>query len=157
MSVSLRLYGVSTGETLVGLRPMPPNASGSVCSTVRASRYPSTWVCVHGASLAGRKARLLFPEVAVKLSIKAELAYSFADATQIIANIEASDTSDQSILSETLEVQPSAKILSDKSVSGARRKQRSPVASKIRAAASVVRSSERSAALSVVQPILSIR
>jgi hypothetical protein len=35
----------------------------------------------------------------VKLSIKAELAYSFADATQIIANIEASHTSDQSVLS----------------------------------------------------------
>jgi hypothetical protein len=34
----------------------------------------------------------------VKLSIKAELAYSFADATQIIANIEASHTSDQSVI-----------------------------------------------------------
>jgi hypothetical protein len=51
----------------------------------------------------------------VKLSIKAELAYSFADSTQIIANIEASHTSDQSVLSETLDFQPPAKILSDKS------------------------------------------
>src|ERR1700688_4178434 len=82
--------------------PMHPVPFGS---TVRASRYPSTCVCVHGASLAGRKARLLFPEVAVKLSIKAELAYSFADATQIIANIEASATRDQSVLSETLAFQ----------------------------------------------------
>jgi hypothetical protein len=44
--------------------------------------------------------------LAVKLSIKAELAYSFADATQIIANIEASHTSDQSVLTETLDFQP---------------------------------------------------
>jgi hypothetical protein len=57
----------------------------------------------------------------VKLSIKAELAYSFADATQIIANIEASHTSDQSVLSETLDFQPPAKILSDKSPCGDRR------------------------------------
>jgi transglutaminase-like putative cysteine protease len=57
----------------------------------------------------------------VKLSIKAELAYSFANATQIIANIEASHTSDQSILSETLDIQPPAKILSDKTASGDRR------------------------------------
>jgi hypothetical protein len=46
----------------------------------------------------------------VKLSIKAELAYSFADATQIIANIEASHTSDQSVLSETLDFQPPARF-----------------------------------------------
>jgi hypothetical protein len=57
----------------------------------------------------------------VKLSIKAELAYSFADATQIIANIEASHTSDQSVLSETLDFQPPVKILSDKSPYGDRR------------------------------------
>ncbi len=56
----------------------------------------------------------------MKLSIKAELAYSFADATQIIANIEASRTSDQSILSETLDIQPPAKILSDKTPYGDR-------------------------------------
>jgi hypothetical protein len=80
-----------------------------------------TWVCVHGAGLAGRKACLRSPEVAVKLSIKAELAYSFADTTQIIANIEASDTSDQSILSETLDIQPPAKFLSDKTAYGDRR------------------------------------
>jgi transglutaminase-like putative cysteine protease len=57
----------------------------------------------------------------VKLSIKAELAYRFADATQIIANIEASHTSDQSVLSETLDFQPPAKVLSDKSPYGDRR------------------------------------
>jgi transglutaminase-like putative cysteine protease len=59
--------------------------------------------------------------LAVKLSVNAELAYSFANATQIIANIEASHTSDQSILSETLDIQPPAKILSDKSSYGDRR------------------------------------
>jgi hypothetical protein len=52
----------------------------------------------------------------VKLSIKAELTYQFADATQIIANIEASHTADQSILSETLDIQPPAKVLSDNGV-----------------------------------------
>jgi hypothetical protein len=56
----------------------------------------------------------------VKLSIKAELTYKFADATQIIANIEASQTTDQSILSETLDIQPPAKVLSDKTACGDR-------------------------------------
>lgn len=46
----------------------------------------------------------------MKLSIKAELVYTFAEATQIIANIEASHTSDQTILSESLDVQPSASV-----------------------------------------------
>ena len=63
---------------MAGRATMPPNASGSV------------WF--HGASLAGRRRAYGPPEVAVKLSIKAELAYRFADATQIIANIEASHT-----------------------------------------------------------------
>jgi transglutaminase-like putative cysteine protease len=63
----------------------------------------------------------------VKLSIKVELAYSFAEATQIIANmqiianIEASPTSDQLVLSGTLDFQPPAKLLSDKSPHGDRR------------------------------------
>ena len=57
----------------------------------------------------------------MKLSIKAELAYRFADATQIIASIEASHTTDQSILSETLDIQPPAKVLSDKTAYGDRR------------------------------------
>ena len=57
----------------------------------------------------------------MKLSIKAELTYQFADATQIIANIEASHTADQSILSETLDIQPPAKVLSDKTAYGDRR------------------------------------
>jgi transglutaminase-like putative cysteine protease len=57
----------------------------------------------------------------VKLSIKAELTYKFADATQIIASIEASHTTDQSILSETLDIQPPAKVLSDKTAYGDRR------------------------------------
>jgi transglutaminase-like putative cysteine protease len=57
----------------------------------------------------------------MKLSIKAELVYNFADATQIIANLEASQTSDQIILSETLEVQPPANLLSDTTPYGDRR------------------------------------
>jgi len=56
----------------------------------------------------------------VKLSIKSELVYSFADSTQIIANIEASYTSDQVILSESLDIQPPTKILSGKTPYGDR-------------------------------------
>jgi transglutaminase-like putative cysteine protease len=57
----------------------------------------------------------------MKLSIKAELVYNFAQATQIIANLEASQTTDQTILSESLDVQPPAQILSDKTSYGDRR------------------------------------
>jgi transglutaminase-like putative cysteine protease len=57
----------------------------------------------------------------MKVSIKAELVYSFVEATQVIANIEASHTGDQIILSEALELQPPAKILSDKTPYGDRR------------------------------------
>jgi transglutaminase-like putative cysteine protease len=57
----------------------------------------------------------------MKLSIKAELVYTFAEATQIIANLEASQTSDQMILSESLDFQPAAQLLSDKTLYGDRR------------------------------------
>jgi hypothetical protein len=57
----------------------------------------------------------------MKLSIKAELVYSFPEATQIIANIEASQTNDQIILSESLDVQPLARLLADKTPYGDRR------------------------------------
>jgi transglutaminase-like putative cysteine protease len=57
----------------------------------------------------------------VKLSIQAELAYTFEQATQIIANIEASHTNDQMILSESLGIQPPVEILSDKTPHGDRR------------------------------------
>jgi transglutaminase-like putative cysteine protease len=57
----------------------------------------------------------------MKLSIEAELIYNFAEATQIIANIEASQTSDQVILSESLDIQPPARMLSDKTPYGNRR------------------------------------
>ena len=49
----------------------------------------------------------------MKLSIEAELVYNFVGDTQAIANLEASRTSDQIILSETLDIQPPAKLLSD--------------------------------------------
>ena len=54
----------------------------------------------------------------MKLAIKAELVYAFAQATQIIANIEASQTNDQAILSESLEIQPPIQLLSDKTPMG---------------------------------------
>jgi transglutaminase-like putative cysteine protease len=57
----------------------------------------------------------------MKLSIKAELVYTFAAATQIIANLQASQTSDQVILSESLDIQPPVQILSDKTTHGDRR------------------------------------
>ena len=49
----------------------------------------------------------------MKLSIEAQLVYNFANDTQVIANLEASRTSDQIILSETLDIQPPTKFLSD--------------------------------------------
>ena len=57
----------------------------------------------------------------MKLSIKAELIYVFAEATQIIANLEASQTDDQMILSESLDIQPPARLLSDTTPYGDRR------------------------------------
>jgi transglutaminase-like putative cysteine protease len=57
----------------------------------------------------------------MKLSIEAELVYNFANDTQIIANLEASRTSDQTILSEALDIQPQTKVLSDTTPSGERR------------------------------------
>jgi hypothetical protein len=57
----------------------------------------------------------------MKLSIDAELVYSFANSTQIIASVEASHTEDQMILSEGLDVQPPVQLLRDKSFAGDRR------------------------------------
>ena len=57
----------------------------------------------------------------MKLSIDAELVYSFANSTQIIASVEASHTEDQMILSEGLDVQPPVQLLRDKSSAGDRR------------------------------------
>jgi transglutaminase-like putative cysteine protease len=57
----------------------------------------------------------------MKLSIEADLVYNFANETQIIANLEASRTSDQIILSESLDIQPPARILSDTTTCGDRR------------------------------------
>jgi transglutaminase-like putative cysteine protease len=50
----------------------------------------------------------------MKLSIAAELVYTFADATQVIACLEASHTADQTVLSESLAVQPPVQLLRDK-------------------------------------------
>ena len=57
----------------------------------------------------------------MKLSIKAELVYNFANETQIIANLEASHTSDQVVLSELLDIRPPATLLSDTTPHGDRR------------------------------------
>jgi transglutaminase-like putative cysteine protease len=56
----------------------------------------------------------------MKLSIKAELVYAFAPETQIVASIEASQTSDQTILSEKLDIHPPIQLLSDKTPYGDR-------------------------------------
>lgn len=56
----------------------------------------------------------------MKLSIKAELVYAFAPKTQIVASIEASQTNDQTILSEKLDIQPPIQLLSDKTPYGDR-------------------------------------
>ena len=57
----------------------------------------------------------------MKLSIEAELVYNFVHETQVIANLEASRTSDQIILSESLDIQPLTQILSDTTPYGDRR------------------------------------
>jgi len=56
----------------------------------------------------------------MKLSIEAELVYTFVGDTQVIANLEASRTSDQIILSESLDIQPPAEFLSDTTAYGDR-------------------------------------
>lgn len=56
----------------------------------------------------------------MKLSIRTELVYMFAPETQIIANIEASHTSDQMVLSELLDIQPPAQLITDKTLGGDR-------------------------------------
>ena len=56
----------------------------------------------------------------MKLSIEAELVYNFVDNTQVIANLEASRTSDQSILSESLLISPSVGFISDTTTYGDR-------------------------------------
>jgi hypothetical protein len=56
----------------------------------------------------------------MKLAIKAELVYTFAQATQVIANIEASHANDQTVLSESLDIQPPARLRSDKTPYGDR-------------------------------------
>src|SRR2546430_422209 len=63
---------------------------------------------------------LVWLEGRMKLLIKAELVYAFAQATQVIAIIEASHTSDQKILSESLDIQPPALLLFDKTPYGDR-------------------------------------
>jgi transglutaminase-like putative cysteine protease len=49
------------------------------------------------------------------------LIYRFAEATQVIASIEAAQTDDQAILSETLDIQPPTRLLRDILPGGGRR------------------------------------
>jgi transglutaminase-like putative cysteine protease len=72
-----------------------------------------------GSGLAGHQ-YLQNSEDTMKLSIEAELNYNFANETQVIANLEASRTSDQIILSESLDIQPPITILSDTTPHGDR-------------------------------------
>jgi transglutaminase-like putative cysteine protease len=57
----------------------------------------------------------------MKLSIVSELVYTFADATQVIACLEASHTADQIVLSESLDVRPLVQLVRDMSLLGDRR------------------------------------
>ena len=57
----------------------------------------------------------------MKLNIAVELEYSFKEATQILACIEASRSTDQEILAEELRVAPSSKLFRDKDFAGDRR------------------------------------
>jgi hypothetical protein len=54
----------------------------------------------------------------MRLSIQAEPGYRFLEATQIMANIEASHSSDQMMLSESPDIRPPTKMLSGKSPYG---------------------------------------
>ena len=110
----------------------------------------------------------------MKLSIVAELVYTFADATQIIACLEASHTADQTILSESLDVQPPNQLLRDKSQSGDRRIRASmsgqttiryeavvennlrQLLPRLRSPACVVGTSQRSATISPAEPLLPV-
>ena len=56
----------------------------------------------------------------MKLAIKAELVYTFAPETQVVANIEASQSNDQTVISELLDVQPPIQLRSDKTPRGDR-------------------------------------
>jgi hypothetical protein len=111
----------------------------------------------------------------MKLSIEAELIYNFANATQVIAKLEASRTSDQVILSELLEIQPPAQVISDTGPHGDRwiraslsgnvairysavvGEQPQTTASINRSAACVVRLARRRSTVSASQPLLPVR
>ena len=56
----------------------------------------------------------------MKLAIKAELVCTFAPETQVVANIEASQSNDQTVISESLDVQPPIQLRSDKTPGGDR-------------------------------------
>src|ERR1700737_56227 len=115
MSVSLRLYGVRLARRGLVVRlclPMHPVPFGSTVPVSRRHLVVTAQVLQDGRPTYGRW------RLAVKLSINAELAYNFANATQIIANIEASHTSDQSVLSERLDIQHRENFLPPKPANG---------------------------------------
>jgi transglutaminase-like putative cysteine protease len=57
----------------------------------------------------------------VLLTIRAELVYAFSQPTQLIAAVEAAQSADQTILEETLEIDPPAELTRDRSATGERR------------------------------------
>ena len=73
----------------------------------------------NGVSLARKSLPFPFEDI-MKLAIKAELVYTFAPETQVIANIEASQSNDQTVISESLDVQPPIQLRSDKTSGGDR-------------------------------------
>jgi transglutaminase-like putative cysteine protease len=56
----------------------------------------------------------------MKLSIETELNYHFSNKAQVIANLEASRSNDQIILSESLNIQPPTRVVSDTAPHGDR-------------------------------------
>jgi hypothetical protein len=71
------------------------------------------WRSGSGGATLARQVHETRREMAMKLSIKVQLKYGFPDETQIIASIEAAHSSDQKIMSETLNVQPPIQLLRD--------------------------------------------
>jgi transglutaminase-like putative cysteine protease len=57
----------------------------------------------------------------MKLTIRTELVYTFAEATQIIASIEAARSADQDIIEEDLVFEPAAELVQSQDLSGDRR------------------------------------
>ena len=109
-SVDRAIWGpLVLGVTLVGAGVYQFTPLKRVC--LRHCRSPMAFVALHWSD---------GPLGAVRMGIW-HGAYCLGNDTQIIANLEASRTSDQTILSEAPNFQPQTKVLSDTTPSGDRR------------------------------------